>query len=40
MSNITLMALKENLKQLNLSTIARDMEAHLRQAGESGIGYE
>jgi len=40
MSNITLMALKENLKQLNLSTIARDMETHLRQAGESGIGYD
>jgi len=37
---ITLMALKENLKQLKLSTMARDMEAHLRQAGESGIGYD
>ena len=40
MSNITLMALRENLKQLNLSTIARDMETHLRQAGETGIGYD
>ncbi len=40
MTGITLMALRENLKQLNLSTMARDMESHLRQAGESGIGYD
>jgi len=40
MTGIALMALRENLKQLNLSTMARDMETHLRQAKESGVGYD
>ena len=36
----TLMALKENMKALKLSTMARGIEAHLRQAREAGIDYD
>ncbi|HXX81553.1 MAG TPA: IS21-like element helper ATPase IstB [Thermodesulfovibrionales bacterium] len=35
-----LMELQSNLRALNLSTMARDMEGLLRQAQETGIGYE
>ena len=34
------MALRANLKALNLSTMARDIEVHLRQAREAGINYD
>ena len=34
------MALKEDLKALKLSTMARGIEAHLRQAREGGIDYD
>ena len=40
MTDVTLMVLRENLKELKLSTMARDLEARLRQARESGIGYD
>lgn len=40
MNDMTLMALKSDLKELKLATMARDMEGHLRQARESGIGYD
>lgn len=40
MNDATLMVLRANLKSLKLSTMARDMEVHLRQARESGIGYD
>ena len=40
MKNGTLMALKENMKALKLSTMARGIEAHLRQASEAGIDYD
>jgi DNA replication protein DnaC len=36
----TLMALREDLKGLKLSTMARGIEVHLRQAREGGIGYD
>ncbi len=32
--------LKENLKELKLSTMAREVESHERQARESGVGYD
>lgn len=35
-----LIELQSNLKALNLYTMARDMEGLLRQARETGIGYE
>ncbi len=35
-----LLALKEDLKALKLSTMARGIEAHLRQARERGIDYD
>jgi len=35
-----LLALKEDLKALKLSTMARGIEAHLRQAREGGIDYD
>lgn len=35
-----LMELNANLKALNLSTVARNLEGTLRQAQESGIGYD
>jgi DNA replication protein DnaC len=34
------LALKEDLKALKLSTMARGIEAHLRQAREGGIDYD
>ncbi len=40
MSIGTIMELKANLKELKLSTMAGGVEAYLRQARESGIGYE
>jgi len=40
MKNVTLVALKENLKALKLSTMARSIEVHLRQAREAGIDYD
>lgn len=36
----TLVALRENLKALTLSTMARGLETRLRQAKESGAGYD
>lgn len=36
----TLIELKANLKALNLSSMARNLEGLLRQAKESGIGYD
>lgn len=35
-----LIELQANLKALNLSGIARSLDGHLRQAKESGIGYD
>jgi len=40
MSETTLMVLKEDLKTLKLSTMARFIEGHLRRAREKSIGYE
>jgi DNA replication protein DnaC len=40
MKHGTLLALKEDLKALKLSAITRDIEVHLRQAKETGIGYD
>lgn len=40
MNNLILMELRENLKALNLSEIARNLEPSLRQAKESGIHYD
>jgi len=40
MKEITLFQLKGNLKDLKLSAIARAIEASLRQASDSGIGYD
>lgn len=40
MKDLALLMLKENLKALKLSTMARDVEVHLRQAKDSGIGYD
>jgi len=34
------MELQANLKALNLSTMARDMDGFVRQARETGIGYD
>jgi len=36
----TLIQLKENLKALKLATMARSMETSLRQARETGVGYD
>ena len=36
----TLIELQENLKTLNLSAMARNMEGFVRQARETGIGYD
>ncbi len=36
----TLIELKDNLKELKLSTMARSMETSLRQARERGVGYD
>ena len=40
MKHGTLLGLRENLKALKLSTMARGIEVHLRQAKEAGIGYD
>ena len=40
MKHETLPGLKENLKALKLSTMAGGIEVHLRQARETGIGYD
>jgi len=40
MMTATMIELRENLKALNLSTTARDLEAKIRQAKESGPGYD
>lgn len=40
MKHGTLLGLKENLKALKLSTMAGSIEVHLRQAKETGIGYD
>lgn len=40
MKEATLLLLRENLKALKLSTMAKSIEVHLRQAKESGIGYD
>jgi len=40
MSKATFVELRENLKSLKLSTIARGLEAYLRQAKEDGTGYD
>ncbi|MCF6252566.1 MAG: IS21-like element helper ATPase IstB [Methylococcaceae bacterium] len=40
MSAATLVALRENLKALNLSSMARGLESCLRQAKETGTGYD
>lgn len=40
MMNSTFVELRENLKSLSLSTMVRGLEAHLRQAKESGCGYD
>lgn len=40
MMTATMIELRENLKALNLSTMARDLEAKIRQAKESGPGYD
>lgn len=36
----TLLELKANLKALNLSSVARNLDGHLRQAKESGINHD
>lgn len=36
----TLIELKANLKALNLSSVARNLDGHLRQAKESGINHD
>lgn len=40
MRSATITALRENLKALKLSTVARDMDTTLRQAKENGPGYD
>jgi len=40
MKHGTLLGLKENLRALKLSTMAGGIEVHLRQAKETGIGYD
>jgi DNA replication protein DnaC len=40
MMGITFTELRENLKALTLSTMAGGLEVHLRQAKETGIGYD
>jgi DNA replication protein DnaC len=40
MKDTALLMLKEDLKALKLSTMVRDVEVHLRQAKDSGIGYD
>ena len=40
MTDATLVALRESLKALTLSTMVRGLESRLRQAKESGAGYD
>ena len=40
MNEITMLELKANLKDLKLAAMVREMEAHLRQAVDTGIGYD
>lgn len=40
MMSTTTIELRENLKALSLSTMARDLESRMRQAKESGLGYD
>jgi len=40
MKNASFLELKENLKDLKLSTMARELESHVRQAKEGGVGYD
>jgi DNA replication protein DnaC len=40
MTSPTFIELRENLKELTLSTMAREIEAQLRQAKENGPGYD
>jgi DNA replication protein DnaC len=40
MKDGTLLVLREDLKALKLSAMARDIEIHLRRAKETGIGYD
>jgi DNA replication protein DnaC len=40
MKEITLLELKANLKDLRLSAMSREIETVLRQAADSGIGYD
>lgn len=40
MNTVTVVELRENLKSLMLSTMARGLEGHLRQAKEHGPGYD
>jgi DNA replication protein DnaC len=40
MKEITLLELKANLKDLRLSAMSREIETVLRQASDSGIGYD
>ena len=40
MKEATFMALRANLKSLLLSSMAGELETHLRQARESGIDYD
>jgi DNA replication protein DnaC len=40
MTSATLTALRENLKTLSLATMARNLDGLVRQAKETGIGYD
>jgi len=40
MTSTTFIELRENLKELTLSTMAREIEVQLRQAKENGPGYD
>ena len=40
MKDAILISLREHLKALKLSSMASDLETRLRQAKESGIGYD
>jgi len=40
MKDAILISLKEHLKELKLSSMASDIETRLRQAKESGVGYD
>ena len=40
MNEVTLIELKGNLKELKLTAMFREIESQLRQAKESGVGYD